>query len=81
MTTALTVDLNANWRLYATHVPTDSASLGTVRRPDGQTGALVRLPSGVYAQLNAGAVRSLDQAAVGAAMSAARGSLPTAPHG
>lgn len=81
MTTALTVDLNANWRLYATHVPAGSAPLGIVRRPDGQTGALARLASGVYVQFNAGAVPSLDQAAVAAAMSAARGSLPTAPHG
>lgn len=69
MTTALTVDENANWRLYASHLPAGAVSRGTVRRPDGQTGALVRLASGVYVQCNAGAVRSLDQTAVAAALS------------
>lgn len=46
MTTALTVDENANWRLYASHLPAGAVSRGTVQRPDGQTRALVRLASG-----------------------------------
>lgn len=65
----LTVDPQGNWQLYAPTLPAGTAALGTVTRPDGDTGALVRFErTGQYAQVNAGAVRTLDGRKVSAAL-------------
>lgn len=70
----LTVNADGNWRLYATTIPAGADVLGTVTQ-GAETGALIRCRgSGLYAQINAGAVRSLDQRKVSAAMGAAGGS-------
>lgn len=70
----LTVNADGNWRLYATTIPAGADVLGTVTQ-GAETGALIRCRgTGLYAQLNAGAVRSLDQRKVSAAMGAASGS-------
>jgi hypothetical protein len=47
------------WRLY-THPLPGWEMLGTIQR-GMEIGALARSPSGVLAQINAGAVRPLDQ--------------------
>ena len=52
---------------------TDIEWLGTVRRGDGQVGALGRVrATGMLVQVNAGATRTLDQRKVEAALAAAQ---------
>ncbi|MFA9949171.1 hypothetical protein ABCS64_11025 [Rhodocyclaceae bacterium Wk13] len=64
-----TIDRNGPWRLYNSQpLPRNWEVLGTVTRGKYDTGALARTPIGVYVQINAGAVRSLDAAAVEAAL-------------
>lgn len=68
----LAVDTNGNWRLYTNTLPANSTPLGTVTRDDSNTGALVRIEAtGVYVQVNAGAIRSLDGRKVAAALGTA----------
>lgn len=68
----LTVDVNGNWRLYTNTIPANSTALGTVTRDIGDTGALVRMDkTGVYVQVNAGTIRSLDGRKVAAALGTA----------
>jgi len=70
----LAVEVDGNWRLYANTLPAGAEALGTVTRGAGETGALIRYAgTGLYAQINAGAVRSLDQRKVRAAIEAAQG--------
>ena len=57
------------WRLY-THSIKGWEMLGTVQR-GMEVGALARSPFGVLAQVNAGAIRSLDQRKARAAMAPA----------
>ena len=65
----LTVDVNGNWRLYTNTLPAGATAMGTVTRDIGDTGALVRIEAtGLYAQVNAGALRSLDGRKVAAAL-------------
>lgn len=68
----LTVDLGGKWRWYANIIPAGSKCLGTVTTQHGETGALIFTASGIYARLNAGALVSLPQAKVQAAVEAAR---------
>ena len=65
----LTVNTNGNWRLYSNTLPTGAEALGTVTQGAGDTGALIRYTAtGAYAQLNAGAIKSLSQHKVQAAL-------------
>lgn len=66
----LTMTLGGPWRLY-THPLAGWEMLGTVQR-GMEIGALARSPAGVLAQINAGAVRSLDQRKALAALEAAQ---------
>ncbi len=68
----LTVDLGGNWRWYANSLPAGSKCLGTVTTANGETGALLFTASGIYARLNAGALVSLPQSKVQAAVDSAR---------
>ena len=68
----LTVDLGGNWRWYANRLPAGSKCLGTVTTANGETGALLFTASGIYARLNAGALVSLPQSKVQAAVDSAR---------
>lgn len=69
----LSVDPDGNWRLYTVTLPAASVPLGTVRRANGEIGALVRFQrSGMYVQINAGAIRNLDPSEVHAALLAAQ---------
>lgn len=69
----LTVALGGAWRLYSNTLPAGSRALGTVTRDIGDTGALVLMEAtGIYAQINAGTVRTLPQAKIAAAVDAAR---------
>lgn len=69
----LTVALGGAWRLYSNTIPAGSRALGTVNRDIGDTGVLVQIEAtGRYVQVNAGAVRSLPQSKVAAAIEAAR---------
>ena len=64
----ITIDPAGAWRLYATTIPAGAEVLGTITQGP-EIGALIRYRStGLYAQLNAGAVRSLDQRKVQAAL-------------
>lgn len=68
----LTVNTDGNWRLYTNTLPANSTPLGTVTRDDFDTGALVRIEAtGVYVQVNASVIRSLDGRKVSAAMGTA----------
>ena len=65
----ITVDPAGNWRLYINALPAGAVPLCTVTRDGTDTGALVRyVATGLYAQVNAGAVRSLDGRKVAAAL-------------
>lgn len=57
------VNKQGNWKLYAGGGwPLRGwTMLGTVERGIGDVGALALSPAGHYCQINAGAVRSLDQ--------------------
>lgn len=69
----LTVNLGGKWRLYANILPPSAVALGTVTTQHGETGALIYIErTGIYAKLNAGAVVSLPQAKVQAAVDTAR---------
>ena len=55
----LVVTVGGPWRLY-THAMSGFEMLGTVQR-GMEVGALARTPAGLLVQVNAGAVRALDQ--------------------
>ena len=63
MTNKISIDTNAGWQIYTNTVPDGSTPLGTVTTDYG-TGALIVTRAGVYAQLNAGALKALPQRAV-----------------
>lgn len=67
----ITVALDGNWRLYTNTIPAGATPLGTVARDGCDTGALVRIRTGAYAQVNAGVVRSLDGRKVAAVLGTA----------
>lgn len=68
----LTVGINGNWQLYTNTIPANSTPLGTVTRDESDTGALVRIDAtGVYVQVNAGVIHSLDGRKITAALGAA----------
>lgn len=68
----ITVDTSGNWKLYTNTLPTNSTPLGTVTRDGFDTGALVKIEAtGLYVQVNAGAIRSLDGRKVAAALGTA----------
>ena len=62
----LIVTVGGPWRLY-THAMSGFEMLGTVQR-GMEVGALARSPAGILAQVNAGAIRSLDQRKARAAL-------------
>lgn len=64
----LTVNIGGDWRLYTQTIPTGAEAVGTVTRDETDTGALVLNRTGIYAQVNAGAMRSLDQRKIWAAI-------------
>jgi hypothetical protein len=67
----LAVDTNGNWRLYTNTTPENSTPIGTVTRDEFDTGALVRIEAtGIYVQINAGSLRTLDQRKIKAALGA-----------
>lgn len=69
----ITVMLGAQWRHFTAIAPAYGAVLGTVTRDGIDSGALVRVDeTGLYVQVNAGALRSLPQAETAAAIAAAR---------
>lgn len=55
-----TVIIGGPWRLYQNKALPGWQMLGTVQR-GLEIGALAKSAAGVYAQINAGAVRALDQ--------------------
>ena len=61
------VTLGGPWRLYQHQPPPGMQMLGTVQR-GMEVGALARTQAGLLVQVNAGAVRALDQRKVEAAM-------------
>lgn len=69
----LVVDLGGKWRLYTNTLPANSRALGTITREGYDTGALVLIEAtGLYVQANTGAIRSLPQAKVLAALAEVR---------
>lgn len=67
----LTVNIDGKWRIYTNTIPGDAEALGTVTQGEGDTGALVKLPSGLYVQINDGTMRNLDGRKVAAALGTA----------
>jgi hypothetical protein len=61
---------SGNWQLYwgYTPLPVGSEALGIIQRENLETGALIRLSTGVYVQGNVTAIRTLDQREVKAAL-------------
>ena len=55
-----TVQINGPWRLYSRICPPGWKMIGTIQR-GVEIGALALSPAGIYVQLNAGAIRSIDQ--------------------
>lgn len=69
----LTVSIGGAWRLYSNTIPAGSRALGTVTRDISDTGALVLIEAtGLYVQVNSGAVRTLPQNKVASAIEVAR---------
>jgi hypothetical protein len=66
----ITVTPGGPWRLY-THPVEGWEMLGTVQR-GMEIGAFARSPAGVLAQINAGAIKSLDQRKANAALGGAQ---------
>jgi hypothetical protein len=68
------IDTGGAWRRYhPMEVPKGWRMLGTIHcENDATTGALGRSPTGVYALIDAGMVRVLDQRAVAAALTRIR---------
>jgi hypothetical protein len=65
----ITVSATGKWRLYWTSpLPDGAEAIGTVTRDGYDTGALILMPTGVYVQGNAGALRSLPQREIRAAL-------------
>lgn len=63
------VNTAGNWRLYTNTVPDTMTVLGTVTRNEIETGALCQVRStGAYVSLQAGAIRTLPQREVRAAL-------------
>ncbi len=64
--TNLTINKSGLWKLYwgAMPLPDGAEALGLVKRGTLETGALIRLANGTYAQGNAGGIRSLPQSEV-----------------
>ena len=59
------INLSGPWRLYSHVLPATCKPMGTIRSGPCDTGALVRLDdTGLFAQVNAGVIRPLDQNAV-----------------
>lgn len=67
-----TIAIGDGWRLYQATQPPGWKMLGVIER-GGERGALACSPAGLYAQINAGGVRSLIQTKVQAAIAAAGG--------
>jgi len=68
------VDLNGKWNLYTNTLPQGGAFIGTVKRGIGDVGALVRIENtGLYVQVNAGTIKSLDQRGISTALKAKDG--------
>lgn len=59
----LKVTKSGKWKLYwgYTPLPAGAEVFGTVQRETLETGALIRLSTGVYVQGNGGAIRTLPQ--------------------
>ena len=55
-----TITVDGPWRLYSTTQPKGWTMIGTIQR-EMEIGALGLSPAGIYAQINAGAVKALDQ--------------------
>ena len=69
----LTVDLGGKWRLYTNTIPASSRAIGTITRDVGDVGALVLIDAtGLYVQVNAGCLRTLQQAKVVAVLAEVR---------
>jgi hypothetical protein len=62
----LTFSKAGNWQLYwgVMPLPEGAKALGLIKRETLETGALIRLASGVYVQGNAGSIRNLPQSDV-----------------
>lgn len=56
----LIVTVGGPWRIYQHTPPSGMQMLGTVQR-GMEVGALARTPAGLLVQVNAGAIRALDQ--------------------
>lgn len=59
----LKITKSGKWQLYWGYapLPADAEAIGIVQRETLETGALIRLATGVYVQGNAGTIRTLDQ--------------------
>lgn len=69
----LAVTLGGNWRIYTNTLPAGSRAIGIVTRGGIDAGALVLIEaSGLYVQINANAMRNLDQNKVTAALEQVR---------
>lgn len=73
-TTVFRIDPNGPWQLFTRSLPPLARPLGVVYRTAWDAGVLVQFAgSGQFAQLNAGVIRALPQAAVRRALLAAGG--------
>ncbi len=73
MSMRISIRTTAPWARYwgPGPLPNGATAHGTVTRGEDDTGALIRMATGVYVQGNAGAIRSLPQSEVAASLAAA----------
>jgi hypothetical protein len=55
------IQIHGDWRNYTNVLPDGSQPVGVVTTDGGRTGALVRLVTGMYVQVNNGIVHNLPQ--------------------
>ena len=69
----ISIRTTAPWALYwgPGPLPNGATAHGTVTRDEADTGALIRMPNGIYVQGNAGVIRSLPQSEVATSLAAA----------
>ena len=69
----ISIRTTAPWALYwgPGPLPKGATAHGTVTRDEADTGALIRMATGIFVQGNAGSIRSLPQVEVARSMAAA----------
>jgi hypothetical protein len=59
-----TIKITPFGEIYSLKIPANAKHLGTIDRGNGDKGRLVKMPRGLYVQVNRGCIRNLEQCIV-----------------